>query len=166
MWSFAATSTSGELEALYVLAVTTGMRQGELLGLRWRDVDLDARALAVRVSLQRIRGGLIFAEPKTASSRRRITLTELALVALRRRRAAQIAERLAAGPAALPRIRFHDLRLTAATLMLSRGVLPKVASQMLGHSTIAITLDLYSHVTPTIQRDAADAVDAILSGAL
>jgi len=65
--------------------------------------------------------------------------------------------------AALPRIRFHDLRHTAATLMLSRGVHPKVASEMLGHSTIAITLDLYSHVTPTIQRDAADAVDALFS---
>jgi integrase len=61
------------------------------------------------------------------------------------------------------RIRFHDLRHTAATLMLSRGVHPKVASEMLGHSTIAITLDLYSHVTPTIQREAADAVDAVLS---
>lgn len=162
------------LEALYVLAVTTGMRQGELLGLRWRDVDLDDRALAVRASLQRIRGGPICAEPKTAHSRRRITLTELALSALRRRRAAQIAERLAAGPewtdedlvfashfgrplhasyvlvgfhvllrrAGLPRVRFHDLRHTAATLMLSRGVHPMIASEVLGHSTIAITLDL------------------------
>jgi len=75
-----------------------GSRAGRLKRSRWRDVELDVRALAVRASLQRTRGGLIFAEPKTASSRRRITLTELALVALRRRRAAQIAERLAAGP--------------------------------------------------------------------
>jgi integrase len=63
--------------------------------------------------------------------------------------------------AALPRIRFHDLRHTAATLMLSRGVHPKIAGEMLGHSTIAITLDLYSHVTPTMQRDAAAAVDGV-----
>ena len=65
--------------------------------------------------------------------------------------------------AALPRIRFHDLRHTAATLMLSRGVHPKIASEMLGHPTIAITLDLYSHVTPTMQSSATDAVDALFS---
>jgi len=64
--------------------------------------------------------------------------------------------------AGLPRIRFHDLRHTAATLMLGRGVHAKIASEMLGHSTIAVTLDLYSHVTPTMQREAADAVDAVL----
>jgi integrase len=64
--------------------------------------------------------------------------------------------------AGLPRIRFHDLRHTAATLMLSMGVHPKMASEMLGHSTIAITLDLYSHVTANMQRQAADAIDAAL----
>ncbi len=66
--------------------------------------------------------------------------------------------------AGLPKIRFHDLRHTAATLMLARGVHPKVASEMLGHSTVAITLDLYSHVTPTMQREAARAIDALLAG--
>jgi integrase len=64
----------------------------------------------------------------------------------------------------LPRIRFHDLRHTAATLMLGRGVHPKVAADMLGHSQIAITLDLYSHVTPTMQRQAVEALEAALSG--
>ena len=64
----------------------------------------------------------------------------------------------------LPKIRFHDLRHTAATLMLGRGVHPKVASEMLGHSTIAITLDLYSHVTTTMQREAVRAIDALLAG--
>jgi len=61
--------------------------------------------------------------------------------------------------AGLPRIRFHDLRRTAATIMLSNGAHPKIVSEMLGHSTIAITLDLYSHVTPNIQREAAAAMD-------
>ena len=61
-----------------------------------------------------------------------------------------------------PRVRFHDVRHTAATLMLSRGIHPKIASEMLGHSSIAITLDLYSHVTETLQREAARAVDAAL----
>ncbi len=67
------------------------------------------------------------------------------------------------GRAGLPRIRFHDLRHTAATLLLGQGVHPKIVSEMLGHSQIAITLDLYSHVTPTMQRQAADELEAALS---
>jgi integrase len=64
------------------------------------------------------------------------------------------------------RIRFHDLRHTAATLMLGRGVHPKIVSEMLGHSTVTITLDLYSHVTPTMQQQAADGLDDLLSAPL
>jgi integrase len=63
----------------------------------------------------------------------------------------------------LPLIRFHDLRHTAATLLLGQGIHPKIVSEMLGHSTIAITLDLYSHVTPTMQRDAARAMNDLLA---
>lgn len=183
------------LEGLYALAITTGMRQGELLALRWTDLDLDRGAAAVRSTLHRVRDGFTFAPPKTAKSRRQVTLTKTAIAALRRHRARQIEERLRAGAAwqdsglvftdeiggpltgsgvthafqrilhaaGLPRIRFHDLRHTAATLMLGRGVHPKIASEMLGHSTIAITLDLYSHVTPTMQRAAADELDAVLA---
>ena len=66
--------------------------------------------------------------------------------------------------AGLPRIRFHDLRHTAATIMLSNGTHPKIVSEMLGHSTIAITLDLYSHVTPNMQREAAAAMDQAFVG--
>ena len=66
--------------------------------------------------------------------------------------------------AGLPRVRFHDLRHTAATLMLAKGVHPKVASEMLGHSTIAITLDLYSQVTATLQKEAARTLDAMFRG--
>jgi integrase len=187
-------ATGDRLEALWIVAITTGMRQGELLGLRWRDVDLDGRAVSVRASLERIAGGLAFADPKTAHSRRRVSLTDVAIAALRRHRAVQLQDRLAAGSewvdsdvvfathagrplhasfvlgaframcvrAGVPRIRFHDLRHTAATLLLGRGVHPKIVSEMLGHSTIAITLDLYSHVTPTMQRDAAVVLDAVL----
>ena len=183
------------LEALYVLAVTTGMRQGEILGLRWRDVDLDDGSVQVKATLQRTGGVFVFAEPKTASSRRQIALTDGAVAALKRHRVAQAEERLRlrrawedndlvfaneagrpiAAPnlrnrsfwpllerAGLPRIRFHDLRHTAATLMLGQGVHPKVVSEMLGHSQISITLDLYSHVTATMQRQATQALDALL----
>ena len=72
--------------------------------------------------------------------------------------------RVVLGEAGLPRVRFHDLGHTAATLMLAKGVHPKVASEMLGHSTIAITLDLYSQVTFTLQKEAARVLDAMLRG--
>lgn len=183
------------LEALYVLAVTTGMREGELLALRWRDVDLEGRTVAVRSTLQWTPDGFELAETKTATSRRQVAVTDAAIAALRRHRGAQREGRvrvLAAwrdldlvfanelgGPlsasnllrrsfrpllerAGLPRIRFHDLRHTAATLMLGLGRHPKVVSEMLGHSQISVTLDLYSHVTPTMQREASQALGALL----
>jgi len=182
-------------EALYVLALTAGLRQGEILALRWRDVNLDADSVQVKGTLQRTPGGFTIAEPKTAQSRRQVTLTAAAANALRRHRSAQAEERLRLGAvwedndlvfaneigrpieagnllrrsfwpllkrAGLPRIRFHDLRHTAATLMLGQGVHPKVVAEMLGHSQISVTLDLYSHVTPTMQQQAAQAMDALL----
>jgi integrase len=183
------------LEALYVLAVTTGMRQGELLALRWRDVDLATGRLRVTGTLFWPRGGTpAISEPKTARSRRQLQLSGAAVSALRRHAARNATERLAHAEwddpiglvftnefgrpvdasnlrrsftnlllkAGLPRIRFHDLRHTAATLLLSGGVHPKIASEMLGHASVAFTLDVYSHVTETMQREAARTMDAIL----
>ena len=184
------------MHALYALAVTTGMRQGELLGLRWDDLDLDGGRLAVRRALQR-RGsaGFVFTEPKTSRSRRTVMLGHLAIAALRDHRKRQLEERLfagatwrdqglvftnrtggpldpswqtatfkaALGKAGLPAVRFHDLRHTAATLLLSRGVHPKVVSEMLGHSGIALTLDTYSHLVPVMHAEAAAAMDDMLA---
>ncbi len=70
------------------------------------------------------------------------------------------------GRAGLPRMRFHDLRHTAATLLLGRGVNPKIVSEMLGHASIRITLDIYSHVLPDMQDQAAAALEGVLSGTL
>lgn len=183
------------LEALLVLALTTGMRRGELLALRWKDVDLDRSVLAVTGSLQgQSRPTLSIGTPKSGKSRS-VALGTVAVTALREHRKRQAQEQLLVGGewrdvglvfstefgdflspttlrlalrrtlsrAGLPTIRFHDLRHSAATLMLSRGVHPKMASEMLGHSTIAITLDLYSHVTANMQREAADAINAALA---
>ncbi len=181
--------------ALYVLAVTTGMRQGELLGLRWEDVDLDATRLVVRRALQRQNeAGLVFVEPKTSRSRRTIVLSQRAVAALRRHRTRQLEQRLLVGSdwqdqdlvfcnqvggpldpswqrqtfydalrlADLPTIRFHDLRHTAATLLLVRGVHFKVVSEMLGHATVTLTLDTYSHLVPVLHAQAAAAMDELL----
>jgi len=184
------------LEALLLLAISTGMRRGELLALRWKDVDLDRNVLAVTGSLQGdSRPTLRIDGPKSGRSRS-VALATVAVEALREHRKRQAEERILVGRewkdrglvfstefgdflspttlklalervlarADLHHIRFHDLRHTAATLMLSRGVHPKMASEMLAHATIAITLDLYSHVTANMHRQAADAIDAALSG--
>lgn len=184
-------------EAIITLAVTTGMREGELLALTWRNVSLDGRYLQVQRNLRRLREtGLTMQDTKTAYSRRKIDLSELAVDALRRHRARQNAERLRAGDAwhdhdlvfpntlgkpeaanslvyrdyvpivkraGLPYIHFHDLRHTAATLLLLKNINPKKVSEMLGHANVAITLSLYSHVLPTMQRDAAQAMDELLN---
>lgn len=191
-----AAAAGDPFEALYVLALTAGLRQGELLGLKWADVDLDAGRLQVRRTLQRVRfGGWIEAEPKSRTSRRSVVLTPLAVEALRRHRARQLAQRLQAGQAwedhdlvftnalgrpiepqnllrrsywplleraGLPRMRFHDLRHSAATLLLAQGVHPKVVQEMLGHASISLTLDTYSHVLPNLQVEAAERMQQLL----
>ena len=195
--SLLAAAQSDRLEALYVLALTTGMRQGEMLALRWQDVDLDGGTLQVKATLQLTHEGFDLAEPKTVRSRRQVALTTGAVEALHQHRARQLEERLRLGAvwedndlvfanevgrpiaapnlrnrsfyhllqrAGVPRIRFHDLRHTAATLMLGKGVHPKVVAEMLGHSQIAVTLDLYSHVTPNMQKQATEALEAVLNG--
>jgi integrase len=177
------------LGALIVLAVATGMRLGELLGLHRVDVDLDRGVLMVRHTLTELHGQLFLTEPKTAKSRRRIELPQVAIEALLEHRERMRLEghgntpwvfcSSCGGPlrrthvhantfkpmlakAGLPDIRFHDLRHTSATLLLSAGVHPKVVQERLGHSQISVTLDIYSHVLPTLQLEAAGKLDQIL----
>ncbi len=185
------------LYAFYVLLATTGMRRGEALGLRWRDLDLDGAELHIVQTLVAINYRPVVTTPKTKRSRRLIYLDDGSVGVLRSHRSAQRVERLSAGPAwdsqndlvfcdemggllnpdwisrdfrikirkAMVRdIRLHDLRHTYATLALKGGVHPKVVSERLGHATVGITLDLYSHVTPAIGRDAADVVATSIFG--
>jgi integrase len=184
------------VEALYVLAVHTGMRQGELLGLKWRDVDLENATLSVRRTLTKSRGRLLVGEPKTNNSRRTIRLTEPAVRALREHLDRQMEGMQRLGDlyqdeglvfasevgtlinpsnlrkrsfarllkrAGLPKIRFHDLRHTCATLLFGRGIHPKNVQELLGHTNIAITLNIYSHVIPGMGDQTARAMEDALS---
>lgn len=173
------------------------MRRGEILALRWKDIDLDRGLVAVRRSLEETSSGLHFKEPKTPRSRRSITLPASAIEMLRSLRADQAAARLRLGLGAdvdwlvcsMPDGRplrprgitkafaqlarslgvtatFHTLRHTHATLLLQSGIHPKVAQERLGHSSISTTIDLYSHVTPTMQEDAAQRIDGDIRAAI
>ncbi len=184
------------LEALYTVALAMGLRQGEALGLRWDDIDLDAGVLTVQATLQRVNKTFTLAEPKTARSRRTLPLPDRVGDSLRAHRTRQLEERLAAGPmwedqglvfstrtggylhgsnvtrdfqrilahAGLPQMRFHDMRHACASLLLAQGVQPRVVMEVLGHSQIALTMNLYAHVLPEAQRDAAISMNAVLTG--
>ncbi len=177
------------------IAISTGMRRGEILGLRWSDLDADLSLAHVRRSLQPTRRGLIFEQPKTKRSRRAVMLPAFLrpyLIAQRedqqRRRMElgvawcegdQVIDRGDGAPlhpdtlssrwgvflarAGLPHVRFHDLRHAHATLMLQQGVHPKVVSERLGHASVGITLDTYSHVLPAMQEQAIQAFDELFA---
>lgn len=183
------------LEALYAVALACGLRMGEVLGLRWQDVDLEQDRVAVSQALQRQKGrGLVLTETKTDRSRRTIALPAPLVAALRAHRVHQLEERLAAGSrwqesglvftssvgtpieprnlfrsfkaalnrAGLPDIRFHDLRHSAASLMLAQGVPLRVVMEVLGHSSISLTANTYSHVMPSLVQDATEKVAGVL----
>lgn len=175
-------------------AVSTGLRQAELLGLRWRDIDLDLLSISVSQVLYKRRGVCQCKEPKTSHSRRRVSMTPKLALFLREYRAEcewfcqQLGKQLAlddlvfanpegkpidpcvlthafarmARKAGLEGVRFHDLRHTFASLMLLRGAKPKVISEALGHSSVAFTMDVYSHIIEGMQSDAMALLDEVL----
>lgn len=186
--AFLTATAEHRLHAMFLLAIDTGMRQGELSGLQWDDIDLSAGAVTIRRAIVQIKEDFIVNEPKTARGRRRVEICPATVDALRLHKARMMQEgRLAAGwvfvsktgqhlrrnatrktfqgilrRAGLPIIKFHDLRHTCATLLMENGTHAKVVQERLGHSQISITLDTYSHVTPTMQREAANTMQGIL----
>ena len=190
--AFLASVREDRLYAAWLLLATLGLRRGELLGLRWPDVDLTSGRIAIRNTLVMVDGKPAMAEPKTAKGRRSLTLAPQVLEAVRVHRAHQAAERLSWGAdytdsglvvttedgrpmhpeslsslfvrqakrAGLSPIRLHDLRHSVASILLAKGVHPKVVSEQLGHATIALTLDTYSHVIPSLQQEAAGVIAA------
>lgn len=191
-----------DLECLVKIALFSGLRRGELLALRWKDVDFSESTIAVRQGLQETRGEpvegkryrptvLEFKEPKTPKSRRTVSLDARAILSLQSHKAKQNAVRLklketyaaeldlvfaaddgkplkpdtvskwfaaAVKRTEIPQVRFHDLRHSHATQLLRAGVHFKIVSERLGHASVAITLDRYSHVLPGMDKSASDAL--------
>ena len=174
------------LEALLTLAVTTGMREGELLALRWQDIDLEHGSLQVKRAVTYLKEyGYVESEPKTAKSQRTIKLPVFVVSILLTHRLQQKEQKQEVGTTwidkglvftnaqgyylspstllkmfkrflvsiGLPSMRFHDLRHSAATILLAMNTHPKVVQEILGHSQIAMTLDVYSHALPSMQED-------------
>jgi len=181
--------------SLWVFLVTTGVRLGEALALRWADIDLLEGHANIRRALQRQPGaGMVFVEPKSSRGRRTVPFPPETLKALEAHRRDLDRERQQAAKlwqendlvfpspdgrprdmaylsftfhrglrrAGLPRFRIHDLRHTAATHLLTKHVHPKIVQELLGHSTIAITLDTYSHVMPALAREASSHMSSLL----
>lgn len=189
-----AASEGSRFQLPVALAISTGMRRGEILALRWSDLAQDLSVAHVRRTLQTAGGELLFVPPKTKRSRRAVELPAFVRPYLERQRDDQRARR-AASPAwtdeglvidrgdgspvnpdtlssgwyrfcrkhGLSHVRFHDLRHAHATLMLLQGVHPKVVSERLGHASVGITLDTYSHVLPSMQADAVRAFDELFT---
>ncbi len=183
-------------EVLFRFALGLGLRKGEILGLRWEDVDLAAATMRITGSLQRQRGRLERSATKTDASVRTIALPPMLLAMLRKHRERQeqlrsVARRwtdsglvftssvgTAIEPSDLSRefkkvlkraglpenLRFHDLRHACATLLIVMGVHPRVVMEILGHSQIGTTMNIYAHVLPRVQREAVTGLDALFAG--
>jgi len=192
--TFLDTVSTDRLFAMWRLAAMTGMRRGELVGLRWADVNLADHRLAVRQTVTGIGSRVAFGEPKTKRGKRSVSLDRETVQALSTWRMVQEHERAAwggawestglvftrengalvhpdllttwfrlrAGEAGVTLIRLHDLRHTHASLALQAGIPAKVVSERLGHATVAFTLDVYSHVVPGLQEDAAERIAALM----
>lgn len=180
---------------VYSLAIHTGMRRGEVLGLRWRDIDFERKTLTVVQTVNHTREGVIIQTPKTKQSSRKIAIGDTLIAALQERRKVVNEQRmknrktyknhdlvccyedgspikpkritesfeLLTKRAALPKIRFHDLRHSHASMLLHMGVNVKAAAERLGHSNVQIFLDRYAHLMDNMQRDVADLLEMSMS---
>jgi integrase len=181
------------LETVFTVALGLGLREGEVLGLRWIDIDFEQHTLRIAQTVQRLPGRLAIEVPKTERSARLLPLPVFMERALARHAERQAAEQRAAGDnwedhglvfpsergtpldprnllrqfkdllvaADLPDMRFHDLRHSCATTLISQGVHPRVVQEILGHSQISTTMNVYGHVLDATRRVAADAMDGI-----
>jgi integrase len=186
--------TGDPLETVFHLALSLGLREGEVLGLRWRDIDFDERIARISVSLQRIDKKLQLVDLKTERSRRALPIPDNLLASLRNHRTRQLKAKMHAGEewqetglvfttsrgtplsarnvirsyhrllakAKIPRHRFHDLRHSCASFLLSKSIPARTVMDILGHSNISLTMNTYSHVMPEMLKDAAAAMNLVI----
>jgi integrase len=184
------------LETVFHVALSLGLREGEVLGLRWSDIDLEERIVRIRVSLQRIDKKLQLVELKTKRSRRTLPIPDNVFSSLRVHRTQQLMDKMHTGEkwqetglvfttghgrplsarnvirsyhrllakAKIPRHRFHDLRHSCASFLLSKNIPARTVMDILGHSNISLTMNTYSHVMPEMLKDAANAMNAVIGG--
>ena len=182
---FREAKNSGVFE-MYYLELATGLRRGELLGLKWDDINLDTGTIQVKRQVARINGEVVEAPLKTKNSYRTLSIGADTVEILREQRSKVAGEYVFPSPnggpispdsvlhmlhrvldrAGLPPLRFHDLRHTFSTLALQNGVDIKTVSGMLGHYSAGFTLDTYAHVTTAAQKEAAKTMDNLLSGSV
>jgi integrase len=194
--AFLTHARTDRLYAAWLLVATTGMRRGELAGLRWVDLDLDAGRASPRRPRVVVNYAVEVSEPKTARGRRSVALDALTVAALREHKERQAEDRAVVGPgwqdsglvftrpdgapihpdlisdwfgrlareAGLPKIRLHDVRHSYASAALAAGIPAKIVSERLGHATVQITLDTYSHVLPGLDAQAAETVARLILG--
>ncbi len=188
--AFLATVEGDRLFPMWRFFAMSGCRRGEVLGLRWEDVDMEHGRVTIRRALVPVNGEVHISEPKTKRGRRLIALDTVTMALLKEQAARQLREQNDWGEgwcdsgyiftaedgaalhperisalfqrlvraAALKRIPLHGLRHTYATLALSKGVNPAIVSRRLGHSTVAFTLDVHSHVLPQVDAEAAELI--------
>ncbi|MEY8575714.1 site-specific integrase [Oscillospiraceae bacterium 21-37] len=182
---FREAKNSGVFE-MYYLELATGLRRGELLGLKWGDINLETSTIQIKRQIARINGEVVEAPLKTKNSYRTLSIGTDAVEILRDQRSKSAGEYVFPSPnggpispdsvlhmlhrvlerAGLPKIRFHDFRHTFSTLALQNGVDIKTVSGMLGHYSAGFTLDTYAHVTTAAQKEAAKTIDNLLSGSV
>ncbi len=168
---------------MYYIELSTGLRRGELLGLKWPDIDWNNAVITVRRQVVRVNGEITEAPLKTKNSYRRVSISPQAIEVLKIQKAKTNSEYVFPSPtggpispdsvnnmlkrvlarAGIPKVRFHDLRHTFATIALQNGVDIKTVSSILGHFSAGFTLDTYAHVTTAVQKEAAQTMGNVLS---
>lgn len=170
---------------IYLIALTTGARRGEILGLEWQNISWENSTISIQKSVNEVEGKAMVGDTKTKRSRRIIALPQLVIDNLKAKREESgdnsgfifktskntiilprnllrhfhsVLDRID-----IPRIRFHDMRHTAATILLQQGVHPKKVQELLGHSSIVLTLDTYSHIIPTLHNETAKKMNELFS---
>lgn len=170
---------------MYYIELATGLRRGELLGLKWEDINLEQGSLRIQRQICRIDGEIVEAPLKTKNAYRTLPLSADAVEVLREQRrksgsSAYVFPSPTGGPvspdsvlhmlhrvlkrAGLPKVRFHDLRHTFTSNLLSSGAAPKDVQELLGHSDVSTTMNIYAHSTREAKRTSARLLDKVVSG--